>query len=138
MTLNEWIEQYNSKTPEKFERDTRYELFFNPERGFCEVGEMEGMIVINQLCGDARYFKDKVDDAARASGIKIGGTWCIRKEIKAYIRLFGYKIIETYKLSDGNERYVCVHKKTGKGARVSPSFYYKDSKIQAYFITWQI
>jgi hypothetical protein len=37
MTLDEWIEKYNSKTPEKFERDTRYELFFNPDRGFCEV-----------------------------------------------------------------------------------------------------
>lgn len=64
-TLDEWISYYNRKTPEKFERDERFELFFSPEKGFCEVGERGDIMIINQLAGDGRYWKALVSKAAR-------------------------------------------------------------------------
>lgn len=136
MTLDEWIAFYNSKTPEKFVRDERYEFFFSPEKGFCEVGMTKNMLVIHQLAGDARYWKNRVSKAARRIGLKMCGTWCIRKEILAYIRLFGYKIEYKEELPDGLSRYHCKNKK-GKHGLASPSFRYKDDGTQAYFITWE-
>ena len=56
-TLPEWIELYNRKTPEPFKRDERFRLFFLPDKGFCEIGNTEKMIVINQLSGDGRFWK---------------------------------------------------------------------------------
>lgn len=136
MTLNEWIEKYNSKVPEKFVRDNRYELFYLPDKGFCEVGQDGELVIINQLCGDARFWKDKVSDMARKIGAKRCGTWCIRKEIKAYIRLFGYRIIEDIELPDGLSRYLVINKNDGKEGLVSPAFRYSTGE-QAYFITWE-
>lgn len=136
-TLDEWISYYNRKTPEKFERDERFELFFSPEKGFCEVGERGGIMIINQLAGDGRYWKALVSKAARASGIRVCGTWCIRKGIRAYIRLFGYEIERVERTKDGRERFFCVDDE-GRQAVVSPAFWYKDTKIQAYFVTWEV
>lgn len=136
MTLQEWIERYNKKTPEPFKRDERFELFYLPDKGFCEVGQDGDMVIIHQLCGDARFWKDKVSEMARKIGAKTCGTWCIRKEIKAYIRLFEYRIIEEELLPDGLRRYLCEHKDNGKEGLVSPAFRFKSGE-QAYFITWE-
>ena len=138
MDLFQWIAKYERKTGEKFERDERFELFFLPEKGFCEVGQLKDMLIINQRCGDLLFWRDKINSAARkAGGIKACGTWCIRKEIKAYIRLLGYRIEKTVELADGARQYICIHKDTGKMGRVSPAFKYKKSGRQAYFITWE-
>lgn len=137
MTLDEWIQKYNAKTPEPFKRDERYELFFLPDKGFCEVGMTKDMVVIHQLSGDARFWKEKVSDMARQIGIKMCGTWCVRKAILAYIRLFGYKIEATAELSDGLKRYYCVNKETKKHGLASPAFQFKSGE-QAYFITWEV
>ena len=137
MTLDEWIQKYNAKTPEPFKRDERYELFFLPDKGFCEVGMTDDMVVIHQLAGDARFWKEKISDMARKVGIKKGGTWCVRKAILAYIRLFGYRIEATAELSDGLKRYYCVHKETEKHGLASPAFKFESGE-QAYFITWEV
>lgn len=137
MTLEDWIKKYNRKTPEPFKRDERFMLYYLPDRGFCEVGQTDDMVIINQLCGDARYWKDKVSDMARKVGIKKCGTWCIRQQVKAYIRLFGYKILKTENTADGLPRYHCIHKETGKEGLMSPAFRYKDGGKQAYFVTWE-
>lgn len=136
MTLEGWIEKYNRKTPEPFQRDERFELFFLPDKGFCEVGMTEDMIIIRQLCGDAGFWKDKVSAMARRMGKPMCGTWCIRREILAYIRLFGYRIIETEELPKQLKRYHCIHKDTGKKGLVSPAFQFKNGE-QAYSITWE-
>lgn len=136
-TLDEWISYYNRKTPEKFERDTRFELFFSPDKGFCEVGQLGKFLIINQLAGDGRYWKEKVSAAARAAGIRVCGTWCIRRNIRAYIRLFGYKVEWTEDLG-GLKRYHCKDADGRKGL-CSPAFRYDDKdKTQAYFITWEV
>lgn len=138
MDLFQWIAKYERKTGEKFERDERFELFFLPEKGFCEIGQLKDMLVANQCCGDLLFWRDKINSAARkAEGIKVCGTWCIRKEIKAYIRLLGYRVEKTIELADGARQYICIHKDTGKKGRVSPAFKYKKSGRQAYFITWE-
>ena len=137
MDLENWIVKYEGKTGEKFERDIRFELFFHPDKGFCEIGQGDNLLIINQLCGDARFWRDLVDNAAKASGIKHCGTWCIRKEILAYIRLFGYRIVREHILPDGLKIYYAIRKETGKPGRAAPCFKYKDTGTQAYFITWE-
>lgn len=139
MNLDDWIKKYNSKTEEPFKRDYRFLLCSLPEKGFCEIGKSQegNMYIINQLCGDARYWKSKVDEVARKTGVKMCGTWCIRPEIYAYIRLFGYKIIEDHELEDGSRKIIAVHKKTGKKGWVSPGYRYTESGHTAYLVTWE-
>lgn len=137
MTLTEWIAAYNKKTPDPFKRDERFGLFYVPDKGFAEIGQQGEMVIINQLAGDARFWKKAAENVARASGLKMGGTWCIRQEIKAYIRLFGYKVIAREELPDGLYRYHCRHKETGKQGLASPAFRYQSGE-QAYYITWEV
>ena len=136
MTLDEWIALYNKKTPEPFVRDERFELFFLPDKGFCEVGISGTLVVINQLAGDARFWKKHVSDMTRKIGLKKCGTWCIRKAILAYIRLFGYKIYKTEETADGIKRYYGIDNE-GKKGLASPAFRYESGE-QAYFITWEV
>ena len=139
MTLHEWMDFYNRKNPgDPFQRTEGYAFFFVPEKGFCEVAFHEDMVVIGQLAGDARFFKEKVEEAARALGIKEGGTICIRPEILAYIRLFGYRVVHTEVLPGGMKRYRAVHRKTGKWARYSPGYVYDETGTIAYLVTWEI
>ena len=139
MTLDEWIALYNRKNPQdSFQPTEGYTFFFVPDKGFCEVLFLKNMVVIGQLAGDARFFKEKVEEAARELGIKEGGTICIRKEILAYIRLFGYRVARTEHLPDGTKRYHGIHRKTGKWARYSPGFTYDKTGELAYLVTWEI
>ena len=94
------------------------------------------MYIINQLCGDARFWKSKVDDLANKTGVKMCGTWCIRPELYAYIRLFGYKIVKNEDLGNGLRKIEGVHKETGKPGWAAPSYTYKDNNQTAYLITW--
>ena len=68
MDLFQWIAKYERKTGEKFERDERFELFFLPEKGFCEIGQLKDMLVANQCCGDLLFWRDKINSAARKAG----------------------------------------------------------------------
>ena len=136
MTLDEWIAFYNKKAPEPFVRDERYELFFLPDQGFCEVGQTGDLVVIHQLAGDARFWKKHVSDMARKIGAKVCGTWCVRKEILAYIRFFGYRIYKTEETGDGRKRYYGIDNEDKKGL-ASPAFTCADG-TQAYFITWEV
>ena len=136
-TLEQWAEDFNKKTPEKFVRDERYELFYLPDKGFCEIGVTEKMLIIHQLSGDGRFWKNFAEKLARLMNLKVCGTWCIRKEILAYIRLFGYKIIEVEEFSPKYKIYHCEDS-TGRKARVAPAFYYKNVKVQAYYATWEV
>ena len=136
-SLAAWIERYDAKAPEPFQRDARFALYYLPARGFAEVGSVGDMLVIWQLAGDARFWKEKVSVAARGAGYPRCGTLCIRPAIRAYIRLFGYSIERTEQTKDGRARYHCRHKKTGKAALVSPAFTYKRTGQPAYFVTWE-
>lgn len=134
-TIEQWIQKYNRKTPVPFKRDERYDMFFLPDKGFCEIGQDKDMVIIHQLCGDARFWKDKVSKMAREIGAKQCGTWCIRHQLKAYIRLFGYTVYKTEKTSEGLERYYGVTH-DGKKGLMSPAFKFATGE-QAYFVTWE-
>lgn len=138
-SLREWIDKYNRKTPEPFKRDERFELFFSPEKGFCEAGTSPDgkMLIIHQLCGDGKFFKQKIEEAARASGIKMCGTWFVRRDIKAYIRLFGYRVEEEETLPDGSKRYRLREKNTDRQGFASPAWRYATNE-RAYLITWEV
>lgn len=135
-SLQHWIKAYNAKAPEPYVSEDKYQLYFNPEKGFCEIGFGESMLIVNHLCGDGRYWKDRIDRLATSLGLHHCGTWCVRKEVKAYIRLFGYKIVRDEILSDGKHRYYCKDKNGNEGL-VSPAFVYENG-VQAYFVTWEI
>ena len=139
MTFAEWAAFYDKKNPEDpFSPTPGYDLYFMPDKGFCEVRFTETMAIIAQTAGDGRFFRDKVEEVARKLGYKEGGTICIRKEIRAYIRLFGYRIDHVEELSDGTKRYYGIHKKTGKWALYSPGYTYDTTGELAYLVTWEI
>jgi hypothetical protein len=137
MRLKEWIARYNEKAPEPFQRDRRFTLHFLPARGFCEVGQTADMLLIHQLCGDARFWRDRISSLARKLKKARCGTICIRPEIKAYIRLFGFRVEKEEPLPHGLFRYHCRHKETGKRGLASPAFQYLATGKTAYFITWE-
>ena len=120
-TLEEWIKFYEEKTKEKFVRDKSYELFYLPDKGFCEIFVSGKMVVIKQLAGDGRFWKKFAEKIARRMDKKVCGSWFIRKELFAYIKLFGFKITETEKLPDGSKRYHGVDNLGRKGL-MSPAF----------------
>ena len=134
-SLEEWINFYEKKTGEKFVRDESYELFYLPDKGFCELAVGDKMIVIKQLSGDARFWKKFAEEIARQMQKKVCGTWFIRREVKAYIRLLGFKVERVETLPDGLERYYGVDK-NGKKGLMSPA--YKNGKQKEYFVTWEV
>lgn len=146
MTLEEWIKRYDERTPDTFKHDENYELLFDKDKGFVEIKEMsltkesgdeETMLIVRALCGDGKYWKEIIERIGHNLGCSVAGTWCIRKEILAYIRFFDFKILYTETLSDGTKRYHCENKHTGKWGNASPAFKF-DTGEQAYYITWQL
>lgn len=129
-TLEEWIEFYEKKTKEKFERDKRFELFYLPEKGFAEVMNTGKMLWVNQMCGDFKFWRDVVEKLTRQFGYSHAGTFCIR-HIKAYIRMAGfvpYRIEHT----EQGDRYFCTDKHTGQKGLASPA------GENTYYITWEV
>ena len=138
-TLNEWIKIYENKTKEKFYPKEGFKLFYLPSRGFCEIKIIDNpyMLQIYQLCGDGHFWKDFADCMAQGMNIKIAGSLCIRNNILAYIRFWGYKIIKKEPLSDGSFVYIGLNKQ-GKKARFSPVFMHKDKTRRSYMVTWEV
>ena len=137
MTMDEWIAAYDRKNPyDPFQRDERFALFYQPDHGFCEVMFTDKMAIIGQMSGDARYWRSRIDEAARKAGINHAGTIGIRGCPLAYFRLNGYVLDDVEEITDG-KRYYGKHKTTGKACQASPAFMYADGR-QAYFITWEI
>jgi hypothetical protein len=137
-TMEEWIEFYERKTGEKLERQDGWETFYHPDKGFCQYRATEDMIIINQLCGDIHFWKDKAEAMARDMGISHLGTWYIRENVRPYARLLGFEVYKEEELPGGLKRYYGRNKVTGKEGLASPAFKYKESGRQAYFITWEI
>lgn len=129
-TLEQWIALYDKKIPEKFKRDERFELFYLPEKGFAEIIDTGKMVVINQMCGELKFWREVAEKISRRRGYKIAGTICVRP-ILPYLRLAGFKIEQTVETIYG-DRYFCADKHTGQRARVSPT------STGDYLITWGV
>lgn len=135
-TLEEWIAFYEQKTGTKFKAEPRCRLVWFPDRGFAEFAVANNMIIIHQLCGDAKFWKQVAEVLAMEHDLHHLGTWCIR-EIEPYIKFFNAEIEHVEELPDGLKRYHCRFKDTGKAAMCSPRFQREDGGI-TYMVTWEI
>ena len=135
-TYEEWVAFYEKKTGEKFERGGGYATFFFPDRGFCEMKATRDMIIVNQLVGDGKFWRQVAEVLAKERGYHHLGTWAIRRNILAYIRFWGFYVERIEELPDGKKRYFCKDKE-GKKGLVSPAFCYESGR-QAYFVTWEV
>lgn len=129
-TLEEWIDFYEKKTKEKFERDKRFELFYLPEKGFAEVVDTGKMLWVNQMCGEFKFWRAFVEKISKKCGYSHAGTFCIR-HIKAYIRMAGFVPYRIEETEQGN-RYFCADKNTGQQGQASPA------GKGTYYITWEV
>lgn len=133
-TLREWIERYNRKVPEGFKRDKRFALFYLPDKGFCELLATDKMLILGQVSGDGRYWKKYAEDCARELGLKVCGSHCTRREIAAYIKLFGFKVTDTED-KGGLKRYRCEDAQ-GYWGLVTECVI--DGGRRAYYVTWEV
>ena len=135
--LEEWITIYEKKAQVKYESpDARVRRFYFADKGFAEIGVSKDMVVVHQLCGDARFWKKVAEVIAMEHGINHLGTWCIRK-IEPYIRFFYVEIEQVEDLGNGLKRYHGKFKDTGKSAIFTPNFIAKNGNT-GYLVTWEI
>lgn len=142
--LEEYIKRYEAKTKDTFRPMEGFKLFFLPERGFCEIrvcekakGDDVRMVQIYQLCGDGRFWRDFANLLAQSLGISHAGSICIRQNIKAYMRFWGFKITKKEPLNDGSFIYYGKNSE-GKLCRLSPICIHEDKKRISYLVTWEV
>ena len=141
-TLEEYIKKYEEKTRDKFKPKDGFKLFYLPDRGFCEIGvttvfDKQKMMIIYQLCGDGKFWRDFALLLAQTLKIDKLGSICIRKNIKAYIRFWGFKITKKEPLNDGSFIYYAQNTE-GKTARLSPIHIHDDTSRISYLVTWEV
>lgn len=136
MTLEDYIKQYEVRTKEKFVPHPGFKLFYLPDRGFCEYRVTEDLVMIYQLSGDGRFWRDYGLLLAQLTHCSHLGTICVRDNIKAYIRFWGYVVDREEELPNGLVRYHCKHKETGKAGLCSPAW--EDSGKVSYYVTWDV
>jgi len=139
-TLDAWIKIYEKRTRENFEPKKDFKLIFLPDRGFCEysVDIQKRMVMIYQLCGDGKFWRDIALVMADLYGCNYIGTICSRDNIKAYIRFWGYCIDYEEQLPEGLSRYHCKQKTTQKPALCSPAWIDKVTGKVSYYVTWEV
>lgn len=139
MKFEEYVSHYENKTKEKFVPREGFKLFYLPDRGFCEykIDSDKDMVMVYQLSGDAKFWHDMAIMLADMTNCHVIGTFCIRDNIKAYIRFWGYRIESEETLPDGLCRYHCKHKETGKAGLASPAWT-NEKGITSYFITHEV
>ena len=135
-TFEEWVALYEKKTGVKFVRNKGFKMFFWPDRGFCEVGVLDNMVVAWQLCGEGKFWRQLLEAFADALNKPACGTVCVR-HIKPYIRFWGAKIKRTEITPTGQERYFC---ETDDGVKLqcSPAWVDDDTGEISYFMTWEV
>lgn len=137
MKLDEWIELYEKKTKEKFEPHAGFKLFYLPDRGFCEikVDSEKKIVMIYQACGDGKFWRDYGLLLADLTGCIVLGTICCRKNVRAFIKLFGFSVKKEIDLDNQVKRYICVDKFNKKRLLVSPVI---TDKKTIYYITMEV
>ena len=128
--MEQWVAKYNKKIPEGFKRDKKFALIYLPEKGFAEILSTDKMIIVNQLCGEFKFWRKFAEELARRRGLKYAGTICIRN-VEAYIRLAGFEI-ERIEQTEQGKRYFCRDKNEGQRGQASPA------GKGTYYITWEV
>lgn len=133
-TLEEWIKIYNRKAKTEFKSDKNFRLIYNAEKGFCEISCDESKILVGAVSGDGKFWKSFAEKLARVSGKNFCGTTCVRREIRAYIRLFGHKIISVDE--NKNLHGILTADKDGNFAFLAEIVF--ENGEHGYRILWQV
>lgn len=130
-SLREWIDIYEKKTEDKFGVPEGFRLIYLAERGFAQYKlDINGkLIMVAQLCGDAKFWKDFLEMTYAHVGFDAIGTLCTR-HIKPYIRGFGWDIL-TEQVKDGQQRFLC---QDSIGRKVVATEYGKNEKGEPQFL----
>lgn len=136
-SFDEWVKIFEEKTGKPFKRNN-VKLFYYPEKGFCEIGvdQKNNIVVLFNVCGDGMFWRRMAEVLADSLGIPCCGTVALR-DVKPYIRRFGYRVERTETTGDGVERYFCVDDDGNKGT-CSPAWIDKDTGKWSYFVTWEV
>lgn len=136
-TLEEWIKFYEKKTGVPYEEpDSRTIRIFFPDRGFAEIGVSKNMVIVHQMAGDGRFWKQVAEVMAKERNINHLGSWVIR-EVKAYIRFFGVDVERVEEIGEGLKRYHGKFKDNGKKVLFTPHFKSTNGNV-GYIVTWEI
>lgn len=133
-TLEEWIRIYEKKTSEKFNPKSDRQLVFDSEKGFCQLKISEGKLFVYQVCGDGKHWRNFSEYVARNLGIKACVTYCVRKNIRAFIRLLGYHITKTKEKNN----LKCFHTEDLDGNKAMLFEYVLENGRQGYEIFWEV
>lgn len=128
--MNKWIELYNKKVPAGFKRDERFTLFYSQKKGFAEIADTGKMVVVNQVCGDLKFWRKFTERLVRQLGYTHAGTITCRP-ILPFLRLSGVSVDDVEETEFGN-RYFFTDKRTAKKGRASPT------DEGSYCVTWEV
>ena len=133
-TLEEWIEFYERKTGKKFKPEENYKLLYRPDKGFCEISASDNAILVGAVSGDGKFWKSSADLLARYMKFNFCRSINIRKNIRAYLRLFGYRIT---KITEENGlKYIESKNKDNKICGAFECIFEDGS--HGYFLNWQV
>ena len=133
-TLEEWIEIYNRKAKTEFKPDEKFTLVYRPDKGFCELSCDYTKVLVGAVSGDGKFWKSFAENMARTFGKNFCGTTCVRREIRAYIRLFGHKIISVDE--NKNLHGILTQDKDGNFAFLAETVF--ENGEHGYKILWQV
>ncbi len=128
MELSEWIAFYEKHTKETFQRHNAFDMYFTPDKGFCEYSIADNNVYIWQLCGDVDYWVKIAYDFAVEHKLEAISAIILRKP-KPFIRRLGFKIV-TVENRNGDIRYTAKNKK-GETLTATPH-----GKV--YTFTWRV
>ena len=134
-TLEEWIEFYNRKCPEPFERDEAGLLYYRSDKGFCEIDVTPEILTIFQAAGDIKFWRQAAEFLCKSLKVKFIGVYICR-HVKPFIRVGGFRIYKTEEVPNG-ERYYFQDLKTGQKGQAQPALI-KDSGNIVYFATVEV
>lgn len=136
-TLDDWIKTYEAKTKDKFERKPSFELFFVPDRGFAEVATDGASLYVWQLCGDGHWWIERFLEACERFNLQRIVTVETRKNIRAYIRFWGFKIDAVVTADNGAKRFYCSQK-NGSDTMIASTAWQNVDGTEAYAVTWEV
>lgn len=126
---------YEDKTKDKAEILKGFQLFYLPNRGFMMVkplvNETGGILYIDKVCGDGKFWRDHAELMANAIGFQAIITVCNRN-IESYLRDFGADILVVQEINK-QKRFLC---QDSIGRKVVATYRGQDKFLQdEYWVT---
>lgn len=137
-SLKDWIELYEAKVKEKAELPSGFSLVYLADRGFTilKPDTESKMMVIYQVCGDGKFWRDYAELKALELGLEVLGSICVRR-FAPYIRAFGWELLDTECYINNDEthhRYLCQDS-TGRAVLFSHKGFDEDTGEPQYWVT---